>query len=239
MKAGYAATFASEASMAIRANLVRGAVNPIPRHTRVAGSPAGIIPSVLRYKIPSRRKTGDGLTVPERAVGDRHSRQTVWLRADGPRACGSPPPYDLAGDSRVPVVLHGFEGIRMEGSRQDRAASHSRPCEHGCSRYGTDNPGTEAGGTDSCVAAATRLTQRPLRPADVRPRGSDVEMKGVPGFETFCERTVACDARGCRMTNIAPWSHSLLTIWTRIWKYVSTSSSATGRRRIEDCNRSG
>ena len=57
------------------------------------------------------------MTVPERAVGDCHPRQTVWLRADEPRACGSPPPYDLAGDSRVPVVLHGFEGIKKRPSR--------------------------------------------------------------------------------------------------------------------------
>lgn len=41
MKAGYAATFASEASKAIRANQSRGAANSIPRHARVAGSPAG------------------------------------------------------------------------------------------------------------------------------------------------------------------------------------------------------
>ena len=57
------------------------------------------------------------MTVPERAVGDCHPRQTVWLRADEPRACGSPPPYDLAGDSRVPVFLHGFGGIKKRPSR--------------------------------------------------------------------------------------------------------------------------
>ena len=281
------------------------------------------------------------LTVPERAVGDCHPRQTVWLRADEPRTCGSPPPYGLAGDSRVPVALHGFGGIRngpygtgcwnrkgfgsnararpvgsntralhpspdggiaareraaidphqgrtdeytyrengsggtpgatarhnaecrdlprhsgnvpegirhhasgkpMEGrkeSRQDRAASHSESEVLRLFPLEDVNLGIETSGSDSCVTAVTRLTQRPLRPTDLHPHGSDVGMMGVPGFETFCERTVACDARGCRMTNIAPWSHSRLMIWTRMWKNVSSASGAAGRRRIEDWNRSG
>lgn len=51
-----------------------------------AVEPFGPLIEVHRKVCSGTVGTGKGMTVPERAVGDCHPRQTVWLRADGPRS---------------------------------------------------------------------------------------------------------------------------------------------------------
>ena len=124
-EAGYAATFASEASMAIRANANRGAVNPIPRHARVTGSPAGNGTSVRRYLKTIRNGSGSRLFAAASHSGPvvrPFPREAVILASKPePRTCAdrtiraSP-----RGPSGIPITAAFGSDVRLRDGQDDK-----------------------------------------------------------------------------------------------------------------------